>query len=114
MLKSFRLTLDYPNRTSYWLRQAPIDTQDLNQVGLVLARANDTTVIAGIAKKNSADTVTGVMPGDKLVKIDALETASATRGAVLAALHGAPGDRRHLVLERDGKRVEVDAVVTAF
>lgn len=71
-------------------------------------------MIGGIALKNGEPTVQGVEVGDTLVQVDRLKADDATRGQILAALHGEPGDQRHLVLERGGKRVEVDAVVTAF
>jgi len=83
-------------------------------VGLTFIRTNGVAVVGGIAKKNGVETVSGVQPGDKLVQIDDLKAASLTRGALLSALHGVPGTRKHLVLERDGKTVEADAVVTAF
>ena len=103
VLKSFRLTLDYPNRMSYWLQQTPLDTHDLDQVGLTLAREKGITTVAGIAQKNGADTVSGIAVGDKLVKIDGHDTLAMTRGELLAALHGRPGETRRLTLERDGK-----------
>ena len=113
-LKSFRLTLDYAGRMSYWQQEAPLDAHDLDQVGLTLIRTNGVAVVGGIAKKDGVETVSGVQPGDKLIQIDDLKAASLTRGALLSALHGMPGTRKHLVLERDGKTIEVDAVVTAF
>ncbi len=36
------------------------------------------------------------------------------RGQVLTELHGEPGEIKHLTLERDGKTVEVNVLVTAF
>jgi hypothetical protein len=114
VLKSFRLTVDYPNRMSYWLQEAPLDTDDLDTVGITLGRWKGAVTIAAIAQKNGAATVGGVMPGDKLLKIDGADTGAMTRGQLLAALHGKPGDVKHLTLEREGKPVEVDAKVTAF
>ena len=114
VLKAFRLTIDYPNRMTYWQRQAPLDTHELDQVGLTLARENAITTIAGIAQKNGAGTVSGAAVGDKLLKIDGRDTAPMTRGELLAALHGKPGELRHLTLERDGKPLEIEAAVTAF
>ena len=43
-----------------------------------------------------------------------LDTATATRGEILAALHGRPGEVKHLLIERQGRRVTVDSIVTAF
>ena len=114
VLKSFRLTLDYPNRMSYWLQQTPLDTHDLDQVGLTLAREKGITTVVGIARKNGADTVGGIAVGDKLLKIDGHDTLAMTRGELLAALHGRPGETRLLTLERDGKQFEIDAQVTGF
>ena len=114
VLKSFRLTLDYPSRMSYWRQEAPLDTRDLDQVGLTLMRWSGVTTVAGIVKKNGVDTVVGVQAGDTLVKIDGRDTKAMTRGELLAALHGAPGETRRLTLERDGKQLEVDAKVTGF
>ncbi len=114
VLKSFRFTVDYPNRTSYWLQQAPLDIRDLDQVGITLVRAKGTTAIAGVAEKNGKPTVEGVAAGDILLKIDDLAAAGSTRGQLLAALHGVPGTAKHLTLERDGRQFTVDAPVTAF
>jgi hypothetical protein len=43
-----------------------------------------------------------------------MPAASMTRGAVLAALHGNPGDRRTLTLERSGKRFDVGVIVGSY
>ncbi|MEJ1968356.1 MAG: hypothetical protein WDN03_06925 [Rhizomicrobium sp.] len=104
VLKSFRFTVDYPNRTSYWLQQAPLDIRDLDQVGITLVRAKGTTAIAGVAEKNGKPTVEGVAAGDILLKIDDLAAAGSTRGQLLAALHGVPCTAKHLTLERDGRQ----------
>lgn len=114
VMKSYRLTIDYPAHMTYWLQQAPIDKADLNQVGIVLGRSTGVTVIAGIAQKNGAPTVAGIQSGDKLLKIDGVETKSLMRGELLKALHGKPGDHKRLLLERGGKEFETDASVTAF
>jgi len=114
VLKSFRLTLEYSNCVSYWLQETPIDTHDLDQVGITLAHSGNMTTVAGIAKKNGVATVSSVMAGDQIVSIGGRPTAAMTRGELLDALHGTPGEHRHLVLKRNGKLVEVDTVVTAF
>jgi len=113
-MKSFRVTFDYRNRMSYWLQEAPLDTHDLDQVGLTLVHLGGHTGIAGIAKKNGVETVPGAQPGDEILAIDGRSTSAMTRGEVLDALHGTPGARRHLTLKRKGQTVEIDAPVTAF
>jgi hypothetical protein len=114
VLKSFRLTLDYKAGKSYWLQQAPLDANDLDQVGITLVHAGAHTGIAGLAKKNGADTVAGVQPGDELLAIDRKPVAPMTRGEILGALHGTPGEQRALTLKRAGKVLTVETTVTAF
>ena len=114
VLKAFRLALDYPNRMSYWMRQTDPETDDLHQVGLTLRFEAGDYFVAGIARRNGVATVEGVLPGDRLVRVDGLDTRGATRGAVFHALHGNPGDLHRLVLERPSRRLTVAAPVTAF
>jgi hypothetical protein len=114
VLKRYRLTIDYPARMTYWQEQAPPDAHELDRVGLVLARSNAETTVAGIAQKNGADTVRGVEPGDRLLAIDGADTRAMTRGQLHDALRGKPNERKRLMLERDGKRFDLDVQVTAF
>lgn len=114
VLKAFRITIDYPNHVMYWLKQREIETHDLDQVGLTLRSEHGAFFVAAVATKNGKPSVDGVMPGDKLVLVAGLETATATWGALFAALHGHPGELRTLTIERDGQRLVVRAPVTAF
>ncbi|MEI9993082.1 MAG: hypothetical protein WDM91_00695 [Rhizomicrobium sp.] len=114
VLRHFKLSIDYPRRMSYWQEQSPLDGGDLDQVGIVLGRRNGETRIAAVARKDGSETVTGVQPDDKLLKIGDLDTATATRGQLLGALHGRPGESKRLLLERDGKQFTVDVSITAF
>jgi hypothetical protein len=114
VLKNFRVTIDCRNRMSYWLAEQKLDAHDLDQVGIVLQRVNGIVTVAGIARKNGVEMVRGVEKGDRLLKIGDLDTSTATHGQLLAALHGNPDDIRHLLLERKGKRIEVDVAVTTF
>ena len=114
VLKNYRLTLDYPNRMSYWLQQSPPDAHELDQVGITLVHFGSHTGVAAIVNKNGAPAVNGVMPGDEIVSIDGIPTAAMTHGELLNALHGAPGERKHLTLKRNGQQIEVDAAVTSF
>lgn len=114
VLQQFRLTIDYPNRTSYWQRQIIPGSGALEQVGVTLRYENHSFAIAGVATRNGRATVTGVLPGDRLLKVDGLATDTATWGAIYHALHGKPGEMRLLTLERNGRRLVVSARVTAF
>jgi hypothetical protein len=114
VLKNFRLTIDYPNRMSYWLRQSEADVHELDQVGITLRFERGAYVVAAIATKNGKPTVDGVLLGDTLIRIGELDVTTATLGAIYDALHGAPGDMRSLVLDRNGTHIVVTAAVTAF
>jgi hypothetical protein len=114
VLKQFRLTLDYPNHTIYWLKQDEPDSHDLNQVGITLHSDNGAFYVAAIATRHGRATVAGVLPGDKLVRIDDLDLSTATWGEVFEAMHGSPGQSRRLILERGGVRHSISAKVTDF
>jgi hypothetical protein len=114
VLQGFRITIDYPNHMIYWLRQTELDPHDLDQVGLTLESKGGDCVVAAIATQNGKPTVEGVQPGDKLLRIDALDTAAASSSAIFSAMHGKPGEVRTLLLERGGKQFQVQAKVVTF
>jgi hypothetical protein len=114
VFKAFRVTLDYEKRMSYWHQEAALDTHELDQVGITLRREGSRAFVAGIVQKEGKDTVTGLLPGDEILRIDGREVSRLTRGELLDSLHGVAGDHRHLVVERDGKTLDVDAPITAF
>ncbi len=114
VLQGFRITIDYPNHVSYWVRQSDLDSHDLDVVGLTLARRDGKYFVAGVAERNGAATVEGVKTGDRLIQIEAVKTQGATSGEIFTAMHGRPGEVRKLVMERDDKAFTVEAHVTRF
>jgi hypothetical protein len=114
VLKSYRLTIDYPNRTLYWMRQAPPDAGELDRIGLTLRAERGEYFVAGVACKNGRHTVDGVHPGDKLVAVDGQPLKGASFGQVFAAMRGPPASRHSLTLERDGHEMVIAARATAF
>jgi hypothetical protein len=119
VLKNFKLTIDYPNRITYWQRQAEPDIHDFDQVGLTLVRSADRYFIGGIVRKPNqggadSSTVQGVEIGDELIAVGGLAVRGAAKDTILSALHGKPGERRMIVIERGGARHEIDALVTGF
>jgi hypothetical protein len=114
VLKTFRLTIDYPNQMTYWLKQRDPDRHDLDQVGVTLRSDSGAYFVAAVATKDGKPTVVGVSPGDELIRVGELELANATWGAIYEALHGTPGEARSMILERNGRRLTVVARVTAF
>jgi C-terminal processing protease CtpA/Prc len=67
-----------------------------------------------VAARYGVPAVDGVEVGDRLIQVGQLDTAGATMGAVVAALRGAPGEKRALLVERGGLRFSVEALVTRF
>jgi hypothetical protein len=114
VLRGFRITIDYPNRMSYWLQQTQLDAHDLDQVGLTLEARGGEYLVTAIVTQNGKPTVEGVQVGDKLLRIDALATAAATWGEIFRAMHGKPGELRTLLIERASKQFTVQAVIKAF
>jgi C-terminal processing protease CtpA/Prc len=98
----------------YWERQIELDQHDLDQVGVTLEKRDTGYFVAGIAQKHGQPTVDAVRVGDRLVQVDDFQVSDATRGAIFAALHGKPGSVRTLVVERDGKRLNLAVKITAF
>ncbi|MDD5766062.1 MAG: hypothetical protein PHW79_07460 [Candidatus Marinimicrobia bacterium] len=112
VLKNFRLEIDFPNRMTYWEQGAATEPGDLDIVGLTLRpEPNGTISIASVVSKNDTPVVDGILPGDRLIRVDKVEVASATMGEVVDALRGIPGSTRTLTIERDGKRFAVEATV---
>jgi hypothetical protein len=115
VLKGFRIEIDYPRQVTYWESGSPLDPHDLDIVGLtVRPEMNGGFTVAGVATKGGQPTVEGVAPGDRLIRVDTLDTQGVLMGAVVNALRGEPGAIRTLVIERAGKQVTVEAKVTRF
>jgi hypothetical protein len=114
VLHRFRITIDYPNHIMYWFQQSRSRVDDLHQVGITLRARSGEYIVAAIATKNGRPTVKDVQPGDKLLRIDGLETKSATWGDIYHAMGGKPGEVRVLTLERGTLIVSVRARVTSF
>jgi hypothetical protein len=113
VLQGFRITIDYPDRTSYWLREVELP-YDLEEVGLTLKSQHGAYFVSAIVTQKGKPTVEGVEVGDQLLQIGGLRTKTATWGAIFEAMHGKPGELRTLVLERDRKQITVHARVMTF
>ena len=112
VLKNFRLEIDFPNRMTYWEQGAATESGDLDIVGLTLRPETDGSItIASVVNQNGKPVVDGILPGDRLIRVDKVEVASATMGEIVDALRGIPGSTRTLTIERDGKRFAVEATV---
>jgi hypothetical protein len=115
VLRHFRLEVDLAAGMSYWEAGDRPDPHDLDIVGLTLKPEGDGRfTIAGIGRKDGKPCVEGVEAGDTLIRVDELDVAKASMGAVADSLRGAPGAKRVLLLERAGRRFRVEAIVVRF
>lgn len=118
VLKDYKLTIDYPNRMTNWQKQRSVDLHELDQPGLTLVRRDDRYFIGNFVRKartaGADEVIEGAEIGDELVAVNGAEIRGASREAVLSKLHGVPGDRRRLLLERDGAQIEIDATITGY
>jgi len=112
--KGFRLEIDYADAAIYLERGAADDVHDMDLAGLTLQPAGGRWRVLGVASQQGQPSVEGVEPGDILLQVDDLSTSGATMGKVVDALRGKPGDVRVLTLERQGKRLRVEARVRRF
>jgi hypothetical protein len=113
-IRAYRVTIDYRNHVSYWLETAAPRTDDLDSVGVSLIHRTGDYVVGGLVRRAGVVSARGVRVGDRLVAIDGRAADAMTRGEVIGALHGRPGERRRLTLQRGGRTLEVEAPVTAY
>jgi hypothetical protein len=114
VLKHFKLTIDYQNRMSYWLKKDDLDAHELDQIGVTLVYRKGEYFVGGIVTKAGNPTVVGLEIGDKIVGVDDKKTVGWSRDQIFAALHGHAGDSHRLAVERDGKSMEFALPVTEF
>ena len=106
ILNQHRLTIDYPNRISHWLKRSEPDPSELDQVGVTLGYNAGEYSIGGIVGRNGQPTAEGLMAGDRLLQIDGQRIDGWPRERVLSVLHGKPGESRRLVVERNNRMIE--------
>jgi hypothetical protein len=115
LLKDFRIEVDFSNRMTYWEAGPEAESFDLDIVGLTLhPDADGGYTVVGVAVKDGLPAVKGVRPGDRLLRVDDLDTAGAAMGAVVDAMRGKPDSIRTLMLERQGKSFIVKAKTMRF
>lgn len=109
---AYRVEIDYPNTAVYFEKGTESISHDMDLVGLTLRpEADGSYTIIGVPVREGQPVVPGIAAGDLLLRVDELETAGATFGTVMDALRGRPGESRVLGIERDGKRLVVEARV---
>jgi hypothetical protein len=109
--RSSRLGIDYAHQAVY-LDAGYGAAPDMDVVGLTLhPEADGRFTVAGVVEIDGKPAVADVKAGDVLVGVDGAPATGATLGQVWSLLGGAPGQKRALTLEREGKRFTVGAPV---
>ena len=109
--RSSRLGIDYAHQAVY-LDAGHGAAPDMDVVGLTLhPEADGRFTVAGVVEIDGKPAVADLKVGDALVGVDGAPATGATLGQVWSLLGGAPGQKRGLTLEREGKRFTVDAPV---
>ena len=113
--KGTSLGIDYPHSTIYLEQISSAPPAGLNVIGLTLRPEVDGryTVVA-IVPYEGQPAVADVKVGDFLIGVDGAPVTGATMGQVWSLLGGEPGQVRKLIIEREGKRLTVEAVVRRF
>ena len=114
--KGTRIGIDYARSALYVERvNNPPAAAGLDVIGLTLRPEVDGryTVIA-VVPYEGQPSVAEIKAGDVLVGVDGAPVTGATMGQVWSLLGGEPGQVRKLIIERDGKRVTIDATVRRF
>ncbi len=109
-----RLTIDYTAGWARFERQRRPDPHDLDGIGLTVVRRGEGYAVGRVATRDGAPLVDGVAPGDVLRRVDGRPIAGLAPDAVIGALSGRAGTRRHLDLERDGVPLAVEAEAASF
>lgn len=106
VFKDFRIDIDYPHSKLYVGQVSRRRPEVLDMVGVTLERQDGHVVVDGLMPGQG-----GLKPGDRLLRIGSLDADTATNAQLIQALSGRPGATRQLLVERDGKRITVQATV---
>jgi hypothetical protein len=110
-----RIGLDYAHGTIYLQPTGPTAPPAFDVVGLILRPEPDGRyTVIGITDYEGKPSVPDIKAGDTLLGVDGAPATGATMGQVWSLLGGTPGQTRTLTLEREGKRLTVDAPVRRF
>jgi len=102
VLRNFRVEIDYKGGMVYLERTGSADVNDMDTVAVTLR--------GGPVISASADPQ--LHTGDKLITVDGVPVVGKSLSQVNELLRGKPGDKKKLEVEREGKKVEVEAAVT--
>ena len=114
-LKNFRVEIDYPNQVTYLEQSQPSRSQELDTVGVV-ADVNAAGELVVEAVASTAWDITGknLRRGDVILRVEGIAPVTWTLAAASSALAGIPGEKKRLLLRRNGKTLSVIVTVASI
>lgn len=106
VLQAFRVDIDYPGDQIYLEHTAGIRDKPLSMVPVTLELKDRSYVVAG-----TAPGMTAIHKGDRLLHVGTLDAQTATLAEIVRALQGKVGIRKNLLIERGGRRLEIQSRV---
>jgi hypothetical protein len=114
-LLNYRVGIDYAHSTVYFDERGSFFAPGIDVVGLTLRPEIDGRyTVIGVPDYEGKPAVPEAKAGDVLVAIDKVPAKGSTMGQIWSLLGGDPGETRVLTLEREGKRLTVNATVRRF
>ena len=114
VLRAFRIEIDYQHGVTYLEKSKDVDIEEPATVGVVIGvRPDASYTISGVAECRGKNLVEGVQSGDKLIGIDEW-AVTGSLGDVLRELQGKRGEVKNMLVERDGRKITIQATVTSL
>lgn len=113
VLRQFRVEIDYPRQLCFFEHTARNEASEFDTAGLVLdTNSKGQLIVRAVSSTASAVTRQNIQPGDIILQIGGSRGAPYTLAKAAQELSGVVGERKNLLILRDGKRMKVVAVVT--
>lgn len=114
-LQNYRVGFDYAHSLVYFDIGRTFRFPEFDVVGLTLSPETDGRyIVMAVADFEGQSSVPDAQVGDHLIAVDGTAVKHSTIGQVWAMLGGSPGQERKLTIERNGKELNVSAIVRHF
>ncbi len=114
-LKAYRVEIDYANHCVYFEKGKHRSQPEMDMVGISVRQLPDLTYqVLGLVIAKGTLPVQGLEPGDIIVSIDGFAVKGATMGTVVDKLRGKTGAIRQIIIDRNGKKILVNARVEHY
>jgi len=115
VLKDYRIEIDYANSTVYFEKGQQKPEPEMDMVGISVRPLPDGNFqVVGIVQCDGKLVAEGIFPDDIIVSVNGSSVKGKTMGTVVDMLRGTPGEKRNLVIERNGQQFNIEAKVERF